>query len=587
MDRRGDSSLDRRIRQVGGKGNFLDQAERSIKIRKIAVALLVSAGAVSLIALLASGLVLGFKMILPMAVVYHLVAASYALCLLAGFLFIKGVFWIGILRSEKTIDKNDRRYFHWTLFIFWMCFCLSSWVINHFIFDYRFNWTSFLGNLGILLFAIFLLLTTFEWRKGRRLFLYSSLLLIAISVVSLLLPLFTNEKSNPDKRPSPGLLTSLPYARWVSEEKAPMELGVVQYDPERSCPGLNIYSSRSSETTYLMDMKGKTLHTWSVQKNFKRAYEWVYAELCRNGDVILVATNKMIVRADWDSKIKWINKFPFHHDLDIMENNDIYALSHNYEVISPFFLPLAVGNEYIVVLSPDGMTKKKISLYKIFKDKIPKDDLKRLVEWHFSPRQFIRRIERGIFPPRDVFGGPTDLFHTNTVEVIRKDLSSILTGGNILICSQRLDLVGIVDPIEERLVWSWGRGELEGPHHPVLLENGDLLIYDNGIRRGYSRILELNPMTQELVWEYQAPKPDQFFSIWGGANQRLPNGNTLITESDRGRAFEITPSGEVVWEFLIPEFQKKEKRRPTIYRMMRITNPVDYPCLKKLEEQSR
>jgi outer membrane protein assembly factor BamB len=173
------------------------------------------------------------------------------------------------------------------------------------------------------------------------------------------------------------------------------------------------------------------------------------------------------------------------------------------------------------------------------------------------------------------------------VEVIRKDLNSILKRGNILICSQRLDLVGIVDPIEEKLVWSWGRGELEGPHHPVLLENGNLLIYDNGIRRGYSQILELNPTTQELVWKYQAAPPDRFFSLWGGANQRLPNGNTLITESDRGRVFEITPSGEIVWEFFIPEFQNKEKRRPTIYRMMRITNTGDYPCLNKLEEQSK
>jgi len=587
MDRRGDSSSVAGIRHVPEKGNSLCNAKRSKTMRKMAVAILVSAGAVSFTALLASGLVLGFKMILPMAVVFHLVAVLYALCFLAGFFFIKGLLWIGIRKSKKVFDENDRQFFYWTLFIFWMCFCLASWVINHFIFDYRFNWTSFLGNLGILLFTIFLLLTTFEWKKGRRLFFYSSIPLLAISVVSLFLSLFTNEKANPNKRPSHELLTSLPYARWVSEEKTPIKLGVVQYDPGRSCPGLNIYSSRSSEATYLMDMKGKILHTWSVQKSFKRAYEWVHAALCRNGDLLLIATNKMIVRADWDSKIKWINRFPFHHDLDILENNDICSLSHNYEVISQSFLPLAVGNEYIVLLSPDGMIKKMISLHKIFKNKIPKDDLKRLVEWHLSPRQFVRRIGRAIFPPRDVFGELTDLFHTNTVEVIRKDLNSILKRGNILICSQRLDLVGIVDPVAEKLVWSWGRGELEGPHHPVLLENGNLLIYDNGIRRGYSRILELNPATQDLVWKYQAAPPDRFFSLWGGANQRLPNGNTLITESDRGRVFEITPSGEIVWEFFIPEFQKKDKRRPTIYRMMRITNTKDYPCLNNLEEQSK
>jgi hypothetical protein len=32
----------------------------------------------------------------------------------------------------------------------------------------------------------------------------------------------------------------------------------------------------------------------------------------------------------------------------------------------------------------------------------------------------------------------------------------------------------------------------------------------------------------------------------------LPNGNTLITESDNGRAFEVTREGEIVWEFLSP-----------------------------------
>ena len=554
-------------------------------MRKIAVLIIVSAGAVSLIALLASGFVLGFKMILPMAVVFHLVAGVYALCFFAGFFFIKGLLWIGI-KSKKAVDDNDRRSFHWTVFMIWTCFCLSSWAINHFIFDYRFNGTSLLGNLGILFFTIFVLLKAFQWRRGTFLFLYSSLTLLAISAVSLGLSLFTSEKPNPNERPSPGLLTSLPYARWVSEKKTPPEVGVVRYDPGRSWPGLNIYSSRSSETTYLMDMKGKIVHTWSVQKDFKRAYEWVYAELCPNGDLLMIATNKMIVRADWDSKIRWINRFPFHHDLDITENDDLYSLSHNYEVIFRSFLPLAVGNESIVVLSPDGVIKKTISLLKIFKDQIPKDDWKRLVEWHFSPRQFVRRMERAIFLPRDVFGAPTDLFHANTVEVIRKDISSILKRGFVLICSQRLNLVGIVDPVEEKLVWSWGRGELEGPHHPVLLENGNLLIYDNGIRRGYSRILELNPATRELVWTYQAAAPDKFFSIWGGANERLPNGNTLITESDRGRAFEITPRGEIVWEFLIPELQEKEKRRPTIYRMMRITNPKDYPCLNGLEDQS-
>src|SRR3546814_19873821 len=36
------------------------------------------------------------------------------------------------------------------------------------------------------------------------------------------------------------------------------------------------------------------------------------------------------------------------------------------------------------------------------------------------------------------------------------------------------------------------------------------------------------------------------------AQQRLPNGNTLITESDGGRAIEVSPEGDVVWEYVNP-----------------------------------
>jgi hypothetical protein len=39
----------------------------------------------------------------------------------------------------------------------------------------------------------------------------------------------------------------------------------------------------------------------------------------------------------------------------------------------------------------------------------------------------------------------------------------------------------------------------------------------------------------------------------GGA-QRLHNGNTLVTEANFGRLFEITPTGEVVWEYINPYF---------------------------------
>ena len=51
--------------------------------------------------------------------------------------------------------------------------------------------------------------------------------------------------------------------------------------------------------------------------------------------------------------------------------------------------------------------------------------------------------------------------------------------------------------------------------------------------------------------------------------ERLPNGNTLITESDKGRAFEVTHAGEVVWEFWNPVIL--DGKRARIYRLVRHT----------------
>ena len=79
-----------------------------------------------------------------------------------------------------------------------------------------------------------------------------------------------------------------------------------------------------------------------------------------------------------------------------------------------------------------------------------------------------------------------------------------------------------------------------------------MLIFDNkeGVRR--SQVMEFEPLTQEIIWEYSLPVQNEFYSETCGSVQRLPNGNTLITESDGGRAFEITEEKEIVWEFVNP-----------------------------------
>jgi Arylsulfotransferase (ASST) len=70
----------------------------------------------------------------------------------------------------------------------------------------------------------------------------------------------------------------------------------------------------------------------------------------------------------------------------------------------------------------------------------------------------------------------------------------------------------------------------------------------------FSRVIEVEPATKQIVWEYREKRESYFFSPRISNAQRLANGNTLICEGDFGRLFEVTEDGEVVWEYVNPYF---------------------------------
>jgi hypothetical protein len=62
----------------------------------------------------------------------------------------------------------------------------------------------------------------------------------------------------------------------------------------------------------------------------------------------------------------------------------------------------------------------------------------------------------------------------------------------------------------------------------------------------------VEPVSRKIVWQFPDTEGGGLFSPQAGSVQRLANGNTLIVESERGRALEVTRSGETVWEFANP-----------------------------------
>jgi len=58
--------------------------------------------------------------------------------------------------------------------------------------------------------------------------------------------------------------------------------------------------------------------------------------------------------------------------------------------------------------------------------------------------------------------------------------------------------------------------------------------------------------SRQITWSYAPKASHSMFSHIGGSAQRLPNGNTLVCSDTEGHLIEVTPAGEVVWEYLNP-----------------------------------
>jgi hypothetical protein len=171
-----------------------------------------------------------------------------------------------------------------------------------------------------------------------------------------------------------------------------------------------------------------------------------------------------------------------------------------------------------------------------------------------------------------------DIFHSNALEILdgsHVDRIPAFKKGNLLMSFRELDSIVVVDPELREVVWMQF-GMWLAQHDPTMLPNGNIIVFDNKGHEGRSKVIEYDPVTQEPVWVYAGSKEFPFFTAAGGANQRLHNGNTLISESDNGRAFEVTRAGEIVWEFRNPaRAGENDGLIATIFEMTRV--PYDFP----------
>ncbi len=316
--------------------------------------------------------------------------------------------------------------------------------------------------------------------------------------------------------------------------------GVVRYDKSKTADGLNFFTNHTSEA-FLMDMEGKIIHQWAkpfyevwpnpthiISKAEERFIHWRLARPLPDGSLIAIyeSGNQApygggLIRIDKDSNLLWKVDINAHHDFFVDNQGNTHALFHEYG-----YKDKAIISDGIAVISPDGKIISKKYLLDIIRD---------------SQYRWIL--------PQNL---PRDPLHTNNIDILTPEMASSFPKfkvGDILLSLREINTIMIIDSQTNEIKWTT-MGVSYRQHDPDFLKNGKVMLFDNQSETGRSRILEIDTDTMKTSILYEGSKEKYFYSIYRGSQQVLKNGNILITESCRGRIFEITPEGETVWEYI-------------------------------------
>jgi len=353
-------------------------------------------------------------------------------------------------------------------------------------------------------------------------------------------------------------LARLGYLTGYREAEGPG--GVSRFDPARAWPGWNLYSSGHAPEARLIDMQGALVHRWQIayRDAFPAADDAVLAKpgtrylrrvlLAPDGGLFALFDYFGLVRLDRDSRVLWARALPVHHDF-YAAGERLFVLSEQVHEVPSLRPGRRVREDLILELDAQGRELRRVSL--------------------------LRALERSRFAARLAhLPRHDDLFHTNTLVILdgaHAERVGAFRAGNALVSIRNLDLLAVVDLAREVVVWA-AQGGWRLQHEPSLLANGNLLLFDNLGLRGRSRVLEVEPLGGRVAWSW-AGEGAGFLSEGMGAAQRLPNSNTLVTDSFGGRVFEVTREGDVVWRFDNPARTGERGERVAVVPEMRRLDP--------------
>ncbi|MAF47557.1 MAG: aryl-sulfate sulfotransferase [Rhodospirillales bacterium] len=324
--------------------------------------------------------------------------------------------------------------------------------------------------------------------------------------------------------------------------------GVTAHNPDKACQGYTLFAPMNdTNAVILIDMDGDEVHRWELD-----CQPGTYGYLLPGGNLFMnlkirddlwfwtptysLFKGGALREYDWDGNIIWEHIDPHHHH-DGRRLPDGGAIYLSVEELSP---------EQAAKVKGGGEPMQRM-----LADVVKEVDSDGNLLWQWRAAE---HLDTGI----DIVPDSCTRW-----EWTHFNAAFPLDDERIIMSSRQLSRIFIVEKASGKVLERFGPEPFYGQHDPHLLENGNLLILDNGTYRGkgsgvisHSRVIEFDMKTREVVWEYQDTPMFNFYSAFISGAEVLPNGNILVAEGAKGRIFQITREGEIVWEYINPYFDK-------------------------------
>lgn len=376
---------------------------------------------------------------------------------------------------------------------------------------------------------------------------------------------------------------------------------VTQHDVHRTSSGYVFYAPTAQERSYLLSNDGRVVHSWPGS-----AQAGLAVKLLPDGSILRTGiafttiffagsgVGGQVEKRSFNGTLLWSYRLPServiqHHDIEAMPNGNVLMVAWELKTPEearaagrdPARTPAAgVWSEAIYEVRPVGATGGEIVWEWHAWDHLVQDFDRTRANFG-AVKGNVRRLDANY---RTSATDP-DWLHMNAVaynEKLDQIVVSIRGWSELWIVDHSTTKEQAASSFGGKrgrggdLLYRWGNAGAYGLGSPTLFEihdthwiaddlpgAGRLLIFNNGVGRGYSSADEIETPIDENgnyilsadgtygprdpVWTFGETAGPNFFTRTAGAAHRLPNGNTMLCISNANRVVEVTPEREIVW----------------------------------------